>query len=174
MSANRTPPRILIAFYSRTGNTRAVALDLAELLHADVEEIVDFEKRSGMFGYLRSGRQAFWRRTVPIKPALHRPGEYDLVVVGTPIWNVSVSAPVRSYVREHRRAMKAAAFFCTCGGVGIDRVFEQLSEESGHEPIARLAVLEKSMGSDAAHRRIEAFANQIQLACGLKSERRSA
>ena len=66
--------RILIAYYSRSGNTRRVATRLAVDLGADLEEIVDPTCRSGVFGYQRSGFQALFRRLVPIAPPAHDPG----------------------------------------------------------------------------------------------------
>ena len=153
--------RILVVFYSRTGNTRQVAAELAAALNADIEEIRDFDRRTGVWGYLRSGRQAFLRRLVSLAPALHKPETYDLVVVGTPIWNASLSAPVRSYLRQHRREIRAAAFFCTCGGLGIDRVFRQMSEETGQEPVSTVAIREAILDSDAMKRRVVTFARAI-------------
>ena len=156
-------PRVLIVYYSRSGNTRQIGRELGGLLHADIDEIVDFDRRSGVLGYLRSGRQAFWRRIVPVKPSPYRPEECDLIVVGTPIWNVSVSAPVRSYLRSHRREIKAVAFFCTCGGVGMERTFQQMSEECGQVPVARLVVFERLIGSEIVRRQMVEFAEQVQL-----------
>lgn len=47
-----------VIFYSRTGNTRKIAEELSNSLKCDTEEIVDTQKRSGVFGYIRSGRDA--------------------------------------------------------------------------------------------------------------------
>lgn len=155
-------PRILVAYYSRTGNTRRIASELAAALRADVDEISDFEDRSGIRGYLRSGRQAFWHRVVPLRPLRFQPGGYDLVVVGTPIWNVSLPSPVRAYLREHRRVIRASAFFCTCGGMGMERVFQQMSDESGQSPIAKLVVLEAKLDTPEARRDVSAFVARIR------------
>jgi len=154
--------RVLIAYYSRSGNTRKVATHLADDLGADLEEIVDPTCRSGMFGYQRSGFQAFFRRLAPIRPPAHDPGAYDLVVVGTPIWDMSVSSPVRSYLRRHRSALPTVALFCTCGGLGSERVFAQMTEECGREPVARMVLTERDLTMSATPIAIARFAVQIR------------
>ena len=155
-------PRILVAYYSRTGNTRKIASEVAAALRADVDEISDFEDRSGIRGYLRSGRQAFWHRVVPLRPLRFQPGGYDLVVIGTPIWNVSLPSPVRAYLREHRRAIRASAFFCTCGGMGMERVFQQMSDESGQSPIAKLVVFEAKLDTPEARNDVREFVAKVR------------
>jgi flavodoxin-like protein len=154
--------RILIAYYSRSGNTRRVATRLAADLGADLEGIVDPTYRSGVFGYQRSGFQAFFRRLAPIAPPAHDPGAYDLVVVGTPIWDMSVSSPVRTYLRRHRSALPTVAFFCTCGGLGSERVFDQMTGECGREPVARMVLTERDLATSATPIAIARFAVQIR------------
>ena len=154
--------RILIVYFSRGSNTRRVAEHLAVDLRADLEEIVDKASRSGVFGYQRSGFQAFFRRLAPIAPPAHDPGAYDLVVVATPIWDMSLSSLVRSYLRRHRSALPIVAFFCTCGGVGSERVFRQMTEESGREPVARLVVTEHDLAVPATPIAIARFAVHIR------------
>jgi flavodoxin len=157
-------PRILVVYYSRTGRTRLVAREIAAALGADLEEIVDPTPRSGVFGYLRSSHQAFFRGLPPIADAIHHPADYDLVVIGTPIWNASLSAPVRSYLRRHHAAMRNVAFFLTCGGFGIDRVFRQMAEESSRRPVARLAVRERELGTAVMSRGIGRFCAEVRAA----------
>jgi hypothetical protein len=52
----------LVVFYSRTGNARFVAQTIAARVSADIEEVIDLKKRSGIIGYLR----------VPLKPETAR------------------------------------------------------------------------------------------------------
>lgn len=157
-------PRILVVYYSRTGNTRLVATKIAAALGADLEAIRDDTRRTGIFGYLRSGREAFRRRLVRIAAAEHDPAGYDLVVIGTPVWNVSLSSPVRSFLRRHRSAIRAAAFFCTCGGAGMDRTLRQMVEESGRQPVATLVVRERDLTSARGAAEVDRFAADIRAA----------
>jgi len=153
------PERILVVYYTRTGTTQQLARWIAAAVDADLERIVDLRKRTGMLGYLRSGWEAGMRRVVPIEPPVRDPTQYDLVVIGTPIWAESVASPVRSYLETHRNELRTVAFFCTCGGRGDARVFAQMEQLCGVKPISTLTVRE-SMIEDCA-RSVEKFAAAI-------------
>src|SRR5690242_15058604 len=123
--------RILVVYFSRSGTTEQVARVVARALDADIERIVDHTRRGGIIGYLRSAYQATFGHLVAVDPATRDPWTYDLVVVGTPIWNQSLSSPVRSYLERHE--FHDVAFFCTCGGRAGDRVFAQMAEAAGRD-----------------------------------------
>ncbi len=147
-------PRILVVYFSRTGHTKQIAERLASTLGADLEAISDQTNRSGLLGYLRSGLEAFSRRVIDIGTSVHDPSSYDLVIVGTPIWNMALSSPVRSYLRRHGQQLRATAFFCTCGGSGAPRVFAQMAQLTRTPALATLAVREGELprsGDAIAH-----------------------
>ena len=53
----------LVVYYTRRGNARFVAETIAAEVGADVEEVIDLKKRSGILGYLSGGRDAReWKR----------------------------------------------------------------------------------------------------------------
>lgn len=131
---------VLLVFYSRSGATRSVARFLAASLQCETEELVDPTDRRGIRGYLRSALDAFFRRRVQLAPIKTDPLQYDLVVVGTPVWDASVSAPVRAFLREYSGQMHRVAFFLTYGGSGARRVFRQMRRLAGRKPLATLAV----------------------------------
>ncbi len=139
------PARILVVYYSRSGHTKQIAEQIALAAGADLEAIADPTDRSGIFGYLRSGYQAARQKTVEIGPSAHDAGAYDLVVIGTPIWNMSLSPPVRSYLARELGRLPSVAFFCTCGGSGGDRAFAQMTRECGKSPVSTLIVREAEL-----------------------------
>ncbi len=153
------PNRILVVYYTRTGTTQQLARWISAALDADLDRIVDKTKRSGVLGYLRSGWEAGLQRIVPIEPPVRDPTQYDLVVVGTPIWNASVSSPVRSYLEAHRNELRTVAFFCTCGGRGDKRAFSQMADLAGVQPIATLTVRQATIEDSA--RAVGEFATEI-------------
>ena len=154
--AHRRVVRILVVYFSRTGTTKRIAQMLARALDADIEPIVDHTRRGGIIGYLRSAYEATFGHLVTVEPAIRDPWTYDLVVVGTPIWNQAVSSPVRSYLERHE--FHRVAFFCTCGGRAGDRVFAQMAEAAGCEPVATLVLRER----DAVAPAVERFAAALR------------
>ena len=93
---------------------------------------------------------------------MRNPADYDLVVVATPIWNASLSSPVRAYLARYGGSIRQVAHALTCGGFAIDRVFAQMAEASGRQPVARLAVREREFATPEMTRRIDRFAAQVR------------
>lgn len=138
--------KTLVVYYSRTGHTDALAREIAARCGADIERIRDHGvDRSGLRGYLRSGWQAWSGATPPIRRAVRDPGRYELVLIGTPVWNWSLAAPVRTYARRHAAHFKRVAFFCTEGGSGERRAFAELRRICGQAPLATIAVKENRL-----------------------------
>lgn len=166
----RRQPRILVAYYSRSGNTRRVAEAVAAELRADLEPIVDRTNRRGLLGYLRAARDAYRGLATAIEPSGHDPAGYDLVVVGTPVWVASVTPAVRTFLGTHGAERPGLAFFLTYGGSGEERVFTQMADLCARPPLATLAVREEELRSPDWEVRVRAFAAAI----GAAAERRAA
>lgn len=58
------------------------------------------------------------------------PSNYDLLIIGTPIWSSNLSAPVRTYITQNRGKFHNLAFFITAGGFKFDGVFLDIREVS--------------------------------------------
>jgi flavodoxin len=141
------PRRVLVVFYSRSGNTRRVGLDIAARLDADVEELLDdAHRRRGLLGFLRAGYDALRKRPATIRPTRTDPAAYDLVIIGTPVWSDSVTPAVRAYLEARRAALPRVAFFLTHGGSGRRRVLDQMETLAGKRPLATAAVREGQLG----------------------------
>jgi flavodoxin len=138
---------VLVVYYSRTDTTRSLASALAGILDADLEEICDCSNRVGPGGYLRSLVDAIRKRHVEIVPAGRDVSAYDLVVIGSPVWAGSVSAPVRSYLMENRARLPQVAFFCSFGGRGADKALREMQQIVGKPAVAECKVT----ASEALH-----------------------
>ncbi|MCK5559126.1 MAG: hypothetical protein KAJ51_00975 [Thermoplasmata archaeon] len=140
----------LVVFYTRTGTTKKVAEELANALNCDLEEIFDTKKCSGPIGYMGAGRDASARKLTELKPIAKNPGQYDRVILGTPIWNWNMSAPIRTYIQMYKNKFGEVTFFCTCGG-NPGKVFPEMEEICGKKPLAVLELIKKDFkdGTDA-------------------------
>jgi len=105
--------KILVVYYSRGGNTKFVAEEIAAELGADLEEVVDLKNRDGRMGWLSAGRDATGNRLTNIAETKRNPADYDLIVLGTPIWAWSPSAAIRTYISKHDFSKRNVALFFT-------------------------------------------------------------
>ena len=105
--------KTLVVYYSRTGNTKFVAEKVTSELKADIEEVVDLKKRNGRFGFLKAGYDATRGNETKIGETQKLLGEYDLIVIGTPVWNSRPASAIRTYLKRNDFAGKKVAVFCT-------------------------------------------------------------
>lgn len=151
----------LIVFYSRTGTTRRVAEQLAISLDAHVMAIEEPRRRRGLLGYLRSIREAV-RGTLPrLSPPTQNPAEYDLVVLGTPVWAGHVASPMRSFLQGHRATLQRIAFFCTCGSRGAERTFQDMQHLAGRPPEATCALTAADLRSGKSDLALASFVHRL-------------
>ncbi len=155
--------KYLVAFHSRTGHTRCVGDFLATALQADREEIRDDGARGqGFLGYMRAGFEGWRRRLAPIGETTHDPANYEMVLVGTPVWSYALSSPVRTYLEEHKHSINKVAFFATQGGEGAEKAFEQMAGILGKAPVATLVINEAELKTEEWNVRAEAFLRSLQ------------
>jgi flavodoxin len=117
--------KTLVVYYSRTGKTRFVAEKVIAELKADIEKIVDLKNRSGRFGFLKAGYDATRGNETEIAETQKSPSEYDLIVIGTPVWNSRPASAIRTYLKKNDLAGKKVAVFCTNEGMGEEKAVER-------------------------------------------------
>lgn len=164
--------KVLVAFYSSAGTTRKAGQAIAEALAADVEDIQEVHPRhfdvkgpgglGKIVGIIVGGAEAGLGLSRPILPSQHNPADYDLVVIGTPIWNARLTGPVRSYIQRHRDQFKAVAFFRT----GLDpkpslRCFLQMEQACGQAPRAT-ANLEADRVNAGDQAQVQEFVSKLR------------
>jgi flavodoxin len=115
----------LVVYYSRTGNTKFVAEKVASELKAEIEEVVDLKNRRGRFGFLKAGYDATRGNETKIGETKKSPSDFDLIVIGTPVWNSRPAAAIRTYLKRNNFAGKKVAVFCTNEGMGKEKALER-------------------------------------------------
>jgi flavodoxin len=150
--------KTLVAYYSRTGNTKKVAEALAESLNADIEAIVSDTKAKGMG---RLAMQAFLRVHAKIAQTTNNAASYDVVVIGSPVWAGKMSSPIRTYLAQNKDKFTSVAFFCTHGNPrseGSAKVLESMEILSGKKAAAVLDVAANDVESGEYVEKAKRFA----------------
>lgn len=149
--------KILVVYYSLTGHTEDVAKAIAELHKADVQKIEDVHRRNNVLGYLRSGFEVLLGLKGKIRHTTALPQDYDLVILGTPVWMMRLPSPMRTYIANHQRLFPKVAFFCTQGASGGKAVFSVMAKLIGKAPLATMEITEAELASGEDTAKIAAF-----------------
>ena len=136
---------VLVVYYSRTGKTKFVAEKVAFELKADIEEVVDLKNRDGWFGFLKAGFDATLGRETKIGEMRKSPRDFDLIVVGTPVWNSRPSSAIRTYLKRNDLSEKKVAILCTNEGMGKEKALERTKALISNVNIVGKLVVSKAL-----------------------------
>jgi flavodoxin len=133
----RSGERTLVAYFSRTGNTRVIAGQIQRALSADLFEIQPAEAYPE--DYEETVEQARRERDTayepPLKASVPDLAAYKTVLLGFPIWGETAPPVIRSFLSAHDLQGKTLIPFITHGGYGLGNSFSVLAR---HSPKARL------------------------------------
>lgn len=153
--------RILVVCYSRGGRTLRVAQHVAEKLGADLEVIEEPTSREGVLGYVRSALEAV-AKGLPTIRTRKQPKDYDVVVLGTPVWVGTMSSPIRSYVHLHRDELDKVAFFAVMGGQGAVETVDELGVACGVNPVATCTFTQHEVDAGRFVYRCDGFIRKLE------------
>jgi flavodoxin len=122
--------KILVAYFSHSGNTREIADQIHKSAGGDIFEIQSVKPYP--HDYDAVVEQARQELDSDFKPALKTKMEnikpYDLVFIGYPVWCSTVPAPVRTFLSEYDFSGKTIVPFCTHEGSGLGRSVTNISK----------------------------------------------
>lgn len=104
---------VLVVYYSRSGNTEAMAREIARKLQADIQNIKTEKYTLDFKGQREAGRDADLEVLPPISPAVMDLSQYRLVFLGSPIWWYRPATPLWSFVENNDFTGKKVILFNT-------------------------------------------------------------
>lgn len=119
-----------VVFYSLSGNTQAAAKEIAEGIGADLIELklvkpFPTEKSKQL---ALGGMQAMFGMKPAIQELSKNIKEYDVLILGTPIWAGTIAAPVHSFLNKYQVLDKIVAVLTFSGGGDNKRCIAKLSK----------------------------------------------
>ena len=152
--------KTLLVYYSRTNITKEIAETIQKKLDCDIEEITDNNKYSGKLGFLKGGMNAAMGRTTDINPISKNPSDYDLIIIGTPVWASNMATPIYTYLMKYNSEIKNVASFCTCMGNGYEQTLKNISEVCCKEQISTMFLTAEDIKNP--EEKINIFINEIR------------
>ncbi len=105
--------RTLVIYYSKSGNTKLIAENIASSLNADlyrVKPVIDISGNS-LQKVLQGSKMVYYK----YKPLLENLNvdfsRYDRIYVGTPIWMFNVAPAVRTLLLDKIKGKEVALFY---------------------------------------------------------------
>ena len=122
-------PKYLVLYYSQTSNTKAVAEQIANLLNADIEEIVATQPYDGDFQ--ATIERCIQERELGVKPEIQPLtadiSQYDVIFIGYPVWFGTYAPPVAAWLNQADLSGKKVVPFCTFGSGGLESSAKDLA-----------------------------------------------
>ena len=138
---------VLCIYYSRTGHPKKAREEVAAALGAELLDLSDGIDRSGALGAFRSGLDAMRKNCQPLRAfqTERALGDYQLVIVGTPVWAGRCSSVVRSFLRQYGKKLRQAAYLITRGSE--DKCEEVYGQMDLYTPCGHQAAVSLRSGS---------------------------
>ena len=123
-------PKILVLYYSQTGNTKIVAEEIANKLGADIEEITmvdpyDPDFQATINRSMKEREQGIIPTINPVKANL---ANYDVIFLGYPVWFGTYAPPVAAFLNSADLSGKKLVPFCTFGSGGLESSMKDLAK----------------------------------------------
>ena len=131
--------KVLVAYYSASGNTERVAQDIADATGGDLFEIVpievyseeDLDWTNSDSRVSREHEDESLRDVALTTTEVSNWDEYDTVFIGYPIWWGIAAWPVDTFVEANDFTGKAVIPFCTSSSSGLGDSGNLLEEMAG-------------------------------------------
>ena len=105
---------VLVIYYSRSGNTEAMARQIAQKFNADIVKITAEKYPLDLKGWRSAGKDADQKVTqVSIKPEIVDMEKYNLIFLGSPIWWFRPAPPLWTFVANNDFKGKNVVLFNT-------------------------------------------------------------
>lgn len=152
----------LVVYYSRTGYTEKLAEDISAQLDSELEKIRDMKDRSGVLGYLGSGWETIRGKRPDIKEPEYDPADFDVTIIGTPVWVQKPCTPVMTYLDRYSERFNKTAYFCTLGGSGAEKTMRKL-ENHAKRPLDTLSLTTNTVKEGDYQHEVKRFIDGLKV-----------
>ncbi len=123
-SAQAAGSKTLVAYFSATNTTRPLAEYAADILNADLYEIVpETPYTEADLAYYTNGRADREQNDPSARPAIfgsvENMADYDVIFLGYPIWHGQAPRIINTFLESYNLAGKTIVPFCTSHSSGI-------------------------------------------------------
>jgi flavodoxin len=129
--------KVLVAYFSHSGNTREIANQIRNKVGGDIFELqtIDSYPRNYNAVVEQAKREIESGYKPALKSKIENIEEYDMLFLGSPVWWYTVAPPIATFLSEYDLSGKTIAPFCTHGGGGLSRCASDIAKLSPQSTI---------------------------------------
>lgn len=159
--------KTLVLFYSFTGNTKRLAELLSKTLDAELCEVTCNTYSYGAWGGLKQAWHFFTGGVAPVEMPKTKSENYDLIVIGGPVWGARPSPPVRALLKIAQEKAPKLAIMLSCDGTSQrypgEKAMDEIVDAATKKPVATRLFKNADMAAKDLDKRVGEFAEQIKL-----------
>jgi flavodoxin len=107
------PTDVLVLYYSRNGNTEAMAREIARRFQGDIIKLRAESYTLDFQGWINANLDAWNQNPAVIDPVTIDISKYNLIILGSPIWYFRPAPPLWTFVEKNNFQGKAVVLFNT-------------------------------------------------------------
>lgn len=155
--------KTLVVYYSLEGNTEYAAQMIAKYLDADLlmlEPVKDYPEGSAA-KFIYGGAAVLFGRDPELRKYSKDIKEYDMVIMGTPVWAGRPAPPLNTFLKEKSLKTKKTALFASSGSGNADKCFRKMREKLKNVS-ASVSFKNPLANREEAKKKVEEFVSQIK------------
>ncbi len=156
--------KVLIVYYSYTGNTKKIANKIHNLVGGDIIELeTKIPYTVNYRAVVTLAKDEVDKKYKPeLKTKIDNISQYDKIVLGTPVWWYTMAPPVRTFLNEYNFDGKEIIPFYTHGGSGSANSNSEIAKICPKAKLgSELSVFHKDL--DSSDSEIERWAKKNKL-----------
>lgn len=161
-TSTSTEEKILVVYFSQTGNTETVANFIHEAVGGDIIKLETEQTYTSDYNELLDVAQEERRNNArpALRTQINNIDEYDTIFLGYPIWWGDMPMPIYTFLDNYDLSGKTIAPFVTSGGSGLSGTPQDIqSEEPNATVTGGLSIRDNNVESSQSS--VEQWLSQI-------------
>jgi len=166
--------KILIVYYSLTGNTRHIInkiqkwLNNTQMREVDIEELKTPMLSNTMFSYIKIAILSLWEGDIAIEPTRYDVKKYDHIIICCPFWMGIPALPLQTYLKDKTNDIKPSTkihSIITYGGSSIHvllQAIEHLEHTIDKKFTSNVFIQSEELNSVETNNKLLNFTSSIQ------------
>lgn len=154
--------KVLIVYFSHTGNTRTIAGYIHDMVESDIVELKTEDTYTDDYDTLLAQirQEVADEYCPPLATRIENISSYDVIFIGYPIWVETAAPPVRTFLTTYDLSGKTVIPFCTSGTSSAETSYRLVRSLCPHSTV--LEGIQIRRGTyDTARERVAGWLRQI-------------